>query len=301
VRISMLSLLLAVVVADGARAQTTPVANAGDDVTVACSGQEGTPINLNGMGSSVGSEFSYAWSAAGVTFNDPTSLTPIGAFPVGTTEVTLVVTSTDPNTAATATASDTAEVTVTDTTPPMVLATADPSSLWPPNHKLRDVHVDLVSFDACDATPAAQLVSITSNETDDGHGNGNGNGNGNGHGNPHASGDVAGADFGTPDQDFQLLAEREGSGNGRVYTILYRVTDLAGNSADSVTTVTVPHDQGHGSKASSGNDAEKQTLKQIAAAKKQSLKAAKAQLKAAKKLEKQQEKAYKAALKAAGD
>jgi hypothetical protein len=295
-RISTLSLLLAVALAGAARAQTAPVANAGADVTVACAGQEGTPINLNGMGSSLGSEFSYAWSAPGVTFNDPTSLTPIGTFPVGTTEVTLVVTSTDPNTAATATASDTAEVTVTDTTPPMVLATADPAALWPPNHKLRDVHVDLVSFDACDASPAAELVSITSNETDDGHGNGNGNG----HGNPHASSDVAGADFGTPDQDFQLLAEREGSGNGRVYTILYRVTDLAGNTADSVTTVTVPHDQGHGSKISSG-DAKHETLKQIAAAKKQSLKAAKAQLKAAKKLAKQQEKAYKAALKAAGD
>jgi hypothetical protein len=288
-RIYKSALALALTVATSAGAQTPPAADAGPDVTVGCSGQDGTPINLNGMGSSVGSEFTYLWSAPGVTFNDATSLTPIGTFPVGTTEVTLTVTSTDPNTAATATATDTAEVTVTDTTPPMIQATADPSSLWPPNHKLRDVHVDVVAFDACDANPPVQLVSITSNEAPDAHGSG------------HTSPDIQGADIGTDDVDFQLLAERAGPGSGRVYTILYRVTDLAGNSADSVTTVTVPHDQGHGNgKAGGSDDAKKQTLKQIAAAKKQSLKAAKAQLKAAKKLEKQQEKAYKAALKAAG-
>src|SRR5262245_33495687 len=82
--------------AAAASAQTTPVANAGPDVTVGCVGQTGTPLNLDGTGSSVGPEFTYAWTAPGVTFSSADTLTPVGTFPVGTTEATLTVTSTDP-------------------------------------------------------------------------------------------------------------------------------------------------------------------------------------------------------------
>jgi len=271
-----------------AGAQTQPVADAGADVTIACVGPDGTPINLNGMGSSIGHEFSYQWSAPGVTFSDPTSLTPIGVFPVGTTEVMLVVTSTDAATGAKATASDTAEVTVTDTSPPMLFGSADPARLWPPNHKLVDVHVDLTVFDVCDASPAVDLVSITSNEADNGHGDGN------------TSGDVADADFGTDDRDFALRAERSGPGSGRVYAILYRATDGAGNHSDSLTTVVVPHDNGHGGNVGGGDGkGNGDAVKQINLAKKSSVKAAKAQLKAAKAAEKAARKAYKAALRAA--
>jgi hypothetical protein len=272
--------------AGSAFAQSAPTADAGPDVTIGCVGPNGTPINLNGMGSSVGPHVSYLWSAPGVTFNDPTSLTPIGVFPVGTTEVTLTVTETDPNTQVQTSASDTAEVDVTDTNPPMVFASADPAQLWPPNHKLIDVHVDLIAFDVCDAEPAVQLVSVTSSEADNGKGDGN------------TSNDVSGADFGSDDLDFALRAERSGPGSGRIYTILYRASDLAGNHSDAVTTVTVPHDMGHGAKAN-GNDGKNEAEKQIQLAKKASVKAAKAQLKAAKAAEKAAKKAYKAALRAA--
>lgn len=289
-RISLLTLGLLLGFCVTARAQTAPVANAGPDVVVGCAGQSGTPINLNGMGSSIGSEFTYLWTAPGVSFNSPTSLTPIGTFPVGTTTATLTVTSTDPASGATATASDTVDVTVTDTTPPMVLATADPSQLWPPNHKLHDIHVSVLSFDACDAEPAIELVSISSSEADNGQGDGN------------TSGDIQGADVGSDDRDFALRAERSGPGSGRVYSALYRATDLAGNTSDSLVLITVPHDQGnHGGAGSGNDDAEHDTKKAIAQAKKDALKQAKVQLKAAKKLAKQQAKAYKAALKAAND
>src|SRR5262245_65170251 len=81
-----------------ARAQeVTPVANAGPDITVPCAGQQGTPIALDGTGSSVGDGFTYLWSAPNTTFDDPTILTPIGTFPSGETTVTLTVTFTDPN------------------------------------------------------------------------------------------------------------------------------------------------------------------------------------------------------------
>jgi hypothetical protein len=273
--------------ASAAAAQTTPVANAGPDQTIACAGQNGTPINLSGMGSSIGPDFSFLWSAPGVTFNDPTSLTPIGVFPVGTTEVTLTVTFTDPNTAVQTSASDTALVTVTDTTPPLLFASPDPAQLWPPNHKLVPVHVDVTVFDACDATPAVELVSISSNEADDAKGSG------------HTGGDIQGADVGTDDVDFALRAERAGPGSGRVYSALYRATDLAGNHSDSLVTVVVPHDMGHGAKAG-GGDGGKNGKKQIDLAKKASVKAAKAQLKAAKAAAKAAQKAYRAALRAAG-
>lgn len=286
-RIQVAALVVLAGLSGLARAQTVPVANAGLDVAVACVAPGGTPINLNGMGSSIGPDFSYLWTTApGVTFNDPTSLTPIGVFPVGTTEVTLTVTFTDPATQAQTTASDTALVTVSDSTPPMISASPNPSVLWPPNHKLHDINVDVLVFDACDANPAVELVSITSSEPDNGTGDGN------------TAGDIQGADLGSDDRAFQLRAERSGPGSGRTYSALYRVTDGASNHSDFLVTVLVPHDMGHHG-GGSDDSAIHQAEQQIKAAQKAAVKAAKAQLKAAKQAEKAAKKAYKAALKAA--
>src|SRR5262245_35025806 len=107
-----------------AHAQVVPIADAGPDVTLTCAAPGGTPVNLNATGSSIGPDFSYFWSAPGVQFSDPTSPTPIGIFPVGTTVVTLVVTFTDPETDEQTEASDTVVVTVSDTTPPLLYAVA---------------------------------------------------------------------------------------------------------------------------------------------------------------------------------
>jgi hypothetical protein len=54
--------------------------------------------------------------------------------------------------------------------------------------------------------------------------------------------DVVGAQLGTADTDFTLRAERSPAQNpaGRTYDILYRATDLAGNSADLHLQVVVP-------------------------------------------------------------
>ena len=41
----------------------------------------------------------------------------------------------------------------------------------------------------------------------------------------------------------QLRSERMGSGNGRVYTITFKVTDASGNVATATAKVTVPHSQ----------------------------------------------------------
>ena len=42
-----------------------------------------------------------------------------------------------------------------------------------------------------------------------------------------------------------MRAERAGPLNGRVYTVVYRVTDQSGNESMATAHATVPHDQGH--------------------------------------------------------
>jgi hypothetical protein len=259
-----------------------PIADAGPDVTLTCVAPGGTPVNLNATGSSIGPDFSYFWSAPGVQFSDPTSPTPIGIFPVGTTVVTLVVTYTDPETAEETEAVDTVVVTVSDTTPPIVSAVADPTVLWPPNHKLVPVHVDLLVFDTCDSDPDVELLWIQSSEAENGNGDGN------------TSGDIQDATTGTDDVDFLLRAERAGPGAGRVYSALYRATDASGNTADSLVRVLVPHDRGHDEMVD-GPDVDRHD---VVKAKKAAKKAAKLQMRAAKQQAKLAKKAYKAALRA---
>jgi hypothetical protein len=284
-RLAVLALVLGMAFAGRSSAQAQfPVANAGADIAIACVGQNGTPIALNGLGSSIGDGLSYRWTAPGVTFNDPTSLTPIGLFPVGNTVATLTVTfTTNPPTDPPAIAVDSVFVSVDDLTPPIVYAVPDPATLWPPNHKLHDVHVDLLVFDSCDATPDLELVSISSNEDDNGSGDGN------------TGDDIQGADLGTDDRDFTLRAERSGPGAGRVYTAVYRAWDLADNASDAFVQVLVPHDMGNGGMS----DGWHETEHQIEHEKKNARKAEKAQLKAAKKAAKAGKKAQKAAMRAA--
>jgi hypothetical protein len=84
-------------------------------------------------------------------------------------------------------------------------------------------------FDRCDDGSTVKLVSITSNEPDDGMGDG------------HTSDDIQGAEFGTDDREFWLRAERQGGGTDRIYTVTYEATDASGNVAEATTEVTVPH------------------------------------------------------------
>jgi hypothetical protein len=107
-----------------------------------------------------------------------------------------------------------------DTTPPAILAiSVDVDCLWPPNHKLREVNVTIVTDD-----PAAvvQLISAVSSEPDDGLGDGD------------TANDIQGG--GT---QLLLRAERAVS---RIYTMTYVAVDPAGNvSPPAVVTVCVPH------------------------------------------------------------
>jgi len=97
-------------------------------------------------------------------------------------------------------ASATQLVTVRDDTPPTLTLAVTPTLLWPPNHRLARIDAALTVSDVCDASPQVQLVSIVSDEPDNGLGDGD------------TAGDIAGASFGTDDRVFFLRAERQGEG-----------------------------------------------------------------------------------------
>jgi hypothetical protein len=102
--------------------------------------------------------------------------------------------------------------------------------LWPANHKYVHVSAAATVGDNGEAIPTVSLVSVTSNEPDNGAGDGN-----------TVNDIVVVNDF-----EFKLRAERSGGGAGRIYTITYLATDSCGNSATASTTVSVPHSKGKG-------------------------------------------------------
>jgi N-acetylneuraminic acid mutarotase len=114
-----------------------------------------------------------------------------------------------------------------DKTPPVVSCSASPSALWPPNGKLVPVHVTVSVTDPGGSGPNGyKLVSITSNEG-------------------NISAEQQGFVIGTASTSGKLLADRNGKGTGRVYTLTYQGSDVAGNTATCTTTFRVSHEQGH--------------------------------------------------------
>jgi hypothetical protein len=80
-----------------------------------------------------------------------------------------------------------------------------------------------------DPDVAGQILSVYSDEPEDATGNGDG----------ATLEDIVILG----NSQVQIRAEREGTGNGRVYGITFAIPDNAGNSAEAVCTIGVPHDQ----------------------------------------------------------
>jgi len=108
------------------------------------------------------------------------------------------------------------------TAPSVGGASANPSVLTSPNHKMRDV---TVSYNASDNFgPAICTLGVASNEPADGTGDG----------------DTA-PDWEVLDAHrLRLRAERSAAGTGRVYTVTITCTDAAGNASSRAVTVVVP-------------------------------------------------------------
>ncbi len=208
-----------------------PVANAGPDQTVECTGNMQAPVHLDGSASTDpnGDITTYEWFA---DFGAPAqALLGTGekltlSLSLGTHAITLRVTD-----ATGKTSTDEVVIQVVDTLPPRVELEFSPSMLWPPNHKMVNVH-STVRVDDCGPVTIT-LLSVTSNEPDNGTGDGD------------TENDIQDAYTGSADFDFALRAERAGGGSGRVYTIVYKVVDEMGLETIATGTVKVPHDQGH--------------------------------------------------------
>jgi hypothetical protein len=138
-------------------------------------------------------------------------------FPIGSTTVQCTATNAAGSTQGSFT------VNVFDTTPPQfVQVKATPDALWPPDHKMVAVTIQPVVYDAGDANPVVQIVSVTSNQPVEGTGDGD----------TAPDWQITGA------LTVNLRNERSGNAD-RVYTITLRATDATGNSSETTIDVKV--------------------------------------------------------------
>jgi len=150
--------------------------------------------------------------------------------------------------------------TVSSNRPPICdAATATPNLLWPPDHRFVPIGIQGVSDP--DGNPFAISVTriVQDEPTASGRGSDDDRGRGgddrrpggrddrgrgdDDHGSPNGSGhtDIDGIGVGTPQAS--VRAERDGTGDGRIYEIRFTATDSFGASCSGAVFVGVPHDR----------------------------------------------------------
>lgn len=204
--------------------------DAGPAQVVECAGEPTAVLLDSASFTQEGNALLHRWSSpdSAVAFDDTTLESPTMILPGPGTYLVSLDVGIGPYTATCET-----QVEVIDTAPPILDGlSVDPDVLWPPNHRLVPVTVSVDVEDACDPEPEIRLVSVVSDEPDDATGVGDGN----------TTGDVQGAALGTDDREVMLRAERDGTGDGRTYTLTYEVVDASGNATTASATVRVPHD-----------------------------------------------------------
>jgi len=132
-------------------------------------------------------------------------------------------------------ASGTITDTAGDSTPPVITLHTTEIKLWPPNHRYHSFTVSDFVLSASDAgDPGVNLSSVyilkvTSDEVAKADGGGN-----------TLKDILVAADC----KSVQMRAERSSSGDGRVYTITFKVRDASGNSTTATARVVVPLSNG---------------------------------------------------------
>jgi len=218
------------------RPNSLPVADAGADQVLEATSPSGALVSLDGSDSTDADSTPgtnddivlFEWILEGdvIATGETTSET----LPLGVNVVTLRVTDSRG-----ASDEDEVQITVEDTTPPEITLSVTPEMLWPPNHKMVEIVPTITVTDLCDPAPSVALKSISMDEGDETNTYDPAFDNTVGDGNTTDDIQV------DADGRIFLRAERSGLGDGRVYTIIYEVTDASGNSSEASATVVVPH------------------------------------------------------------
>jgi hypothetical protein len=207
---------------------TAPVVTAPANVTVS-TGAGNTSCTVTVSDATLGTA-SATDSCVGAVSVTRTGVPSGNIFPVGTTTITYSATDASNNTG---TATQT--VTVIDNTVPTITLNGYAPSMWPPNHKYETFQLTQFvtgASDNCDSGVGLNSVvieKVTSDEAENSGGDGN------------TFNDIV---IAANCKSVQLRAERDGGGNGRVYTITFRVRDVSGNTTRATAKVVVPHNNG---------------------------------------------------------
>jgi uncharacterized repeat protein (TIGR01451 family) len=150
-------------------------------------------------------------------------------YPRGTTTITWTATDASGNHS-----SCNQTITVVDKEPPVIVLNGQTPSMWPPNHKYQTFGVTnfvTAVTDNCDTISVSSVVitKVTSDEAENGNGSGN------------TLNDIV---IASDCKSVQLRSEREGGGDGRVYTIYFKVSDTSGNVGTASAKVVVQHNPG---------------------------------------------------------
>jgi hypothetical protein len=185
----------------------------GEDNTVECTSRDKTVVHTI-----------YAQLETGSCDDAKLTVSTPGPFALGTHEITVEVTAPEEDEVVLCTST----LTIVDTTGPVMEPKT--TELWPPNHKFHTVTIeDCVDVvDRCDPDVEVVFTSAASDEPRNSTGDGN------------TEVDILnlGCD------SVELLAERKGNGDARVYTLGVRAVDASGNVTEGACHVIVPHDQG---------------------------------------------------------
>jgi hypothetical protein len=188
---------------------------------------QGTDATFSTTASGTG-PFSYAWTVDGVPFggNTPSITVPTGSLATGAHSVVVTTTGTCGS------AVQSATLTVNASTPVITLSSST-ATMWPPNHQYQTFNLtDFVSgaSSSCDTSVDINDVVIQSVSSDEPEDNPFG-----------ADGNTLNDIVIAPDcKSVQLRSERDGNLNGRVYTIIFKVTDSFGNTATATVKISVP-------------------------------------------------------------